>query len=164
MAAEAFRDGRAAARLGGAAIRLAEERVFPSFRLYARTIYDVAGLASALTKGRAARQDPAAEIETVAAIDHNLALLFWVVAAAGMAGYSLSLGASLWTNTDRKPASRRSCACSGFAAAARKCRGMRKQLDRPAARSAANMRLMTCSRSRYTNTALSYPRTAVKSA
>jgi len=42
----------------------------------------------------------AAEIETVRSIDRNLALLFWVIAAAGMAGYSL--GASLWANTDRK--------------------------------------------------------------
>jgi hypothetical protein len=44
----------------------------------------------------------AAEIETVRSIDRNLALLFWVIAAAGMAGYSLSLGASLLANTDRK--------------------------------------------------------------
>ena len=35
-------------------------------------------------------------------IDRNLGLLFWVIAAVGMAGYSLSLGASLWANTDRK--------------------------------------------------------------
>jgi hypothetical protein len=106
----------------------------------------------------------AAEIETVRSIDRNLALLFWVIAAAGMAGYSLSLGASLWATPIASAANCRSCACSGFAAAARKCRGMRKQLDRPAARSAANMRSMTCSRSRYTSTAPSYPRTAVKSA
>jgi len=81
---------------------LAEERVFPSFRLYARTIYEVAGLASALTEAGQRVKTSAAEIETVRSIDRNLALLFWVIAAAGMAGYSLSLGASLWANTDRK--------------------------------------------------------------
>jgi hypothetical protein len=32
----------------------------------------------------------------------DLALLFLVIATAGMAGYSLSLGASLWANTDHK--------------------------------------------------------------
>jgi hypothetical protein len=42
MAAEAFRDGRAVAALGWSGDPpLAEERVFPSFRLYVRTIYDV---------------------------------------------------------------------------------------------------------------------------
>jgi len=49
---------------------------------------------------RGALKTSAAEIETVRSIDRNLALLFWVIAAAGMAGYSL--GASLWANTDRK--------------------------------------------------------------
>ena len=118
MAAEAFRDGRAVAALGWSGDPpLAEERVFPSFRLYARTIYDVAGLASVLTEAGQRVKTSAAEIETVRSIDRNLALLFWVIAAAGMAGYSLSLGASLWANTDRK---RRElsvlCVCSGFAA------------------------------------------------
>ena len=51
MAAEAFRDGRAVPALGWSGDPpLAEERVFPSFRLYARTIYEVARLASALTE------------------------------------------------------------------------------------------------------------------
>jgi putative ABC transport system permease protein len=81
---------------------LAEERVFPSFRLYAGTIYEVAGLASVLTEAGQRVKTAAAEIETVRSIDRNLGLLFWVIAAAGMAGYSLSLGASLWANTDRK--------------------------------------------------------------
>jgi putative ABC transport system permease protein len=103
MAAEAFRDGRAVAALGWSGDPpLAEERVFPSFRLYARTIYDVAGLASVLTEAGQRVKTAAAEIETVRSIDRNLALLFWVIAAAGMAGYSLSLGASLLANTDRK--------------------------------------------------------------
>ena len=103
MAAEAFRDGRAVPALGWSGDPpLAEERVFPSFRLYARTIYDVAGLASVLTEAGQRVKTSAAEIETVRSIDRNLALLFWVIAAAGMAGYSLSLGASLWANTDRK--------------------------------------------------------------
>ena len=55
MAAEAFRDGRAVPTLGWSGDPpLAEERVFPSFRLYARTIYEVAGLASVLTEGGSA--------------------------------------------------------------------------------------------------------------
>ncbi len=103
MAAEAFRDGRAVAALGWSGDPpLAEERVFPSFRLYARSIYDVAGLAARLTNAGLRVKTSAAEIETVMSIDRNLALLFWIIAAAGMAGYSLSLGASLWANTDRK--------------------------------------------------------------
>jgi len=35
-------------------------------------------------------------------IDRNLALLCWIIVAAGMSGYALSLGASLWANTGRK--------------------------------------------------------------
>jgi len=90
MAAEAFRDGRAVTALGWSGDPpLAEERVFPSFRLYARTIYEVAGLASVLTEAGQRVKTSAAEIETVRSIDRNLALLFWVIAAAGMAGYSL---------------------------------------------------------------------------
>ena len=74
MAAEAFRDGRAVAALGWSGDPpLAEERVFPSFRLYARTIYDVAGLASVLTEAGQRVKTSAAEIETVRSIDRNLA-------------------------------------------------------------------------------------------
>jgi putative ABC transport system permease protein len=103
MAAEAFRDGRAVTALGWSGDPpLSEERVFPSFRLYARSIYEVAGLASVLTQAGQRVKTAAAEIETVRSIDRNLGLLFWVIATAGMAGYSLSLGASLWANTDRK--------------------------------------------------------------
>ncbi len=103
MAAEAFRDGRAVPALGWSGDPpLAEERVFPSFRLYARSIYDVAALAAALSKTGQRIKTSASEIETVMSIDRNLALLFWIIAAAGMAGYALSLGASLWANTDRK--------------------------------------------------------------
>jgi len=72
------------------------------YGLVTRTIYDVAGLASVLTEAGQRVKTSAAEIEIVAAIDRNLVLLFWVIAAAGMAGYFLSLGASLWANTDRK--------------------------------------------------------------
>jgi hypothetical protein len=82
MAAEAFRDGRAVPALGWSGDPpLAEERVFPSFRLYARTIYEVAGLASVLTEAGQRVKTAAAEIETVRSIDRNLALLFWVIAA-----------------------------------------------------------------------------------
>ena len=59
MAAEAFRDGRAVVGLGWSGDPpLAEERVFPSFRLYARTIYEVAGLASVLTEAGSRPRPP----------------------------------------------------------------------------------------------------------
>lgn len=103
MAAEAFRDGRAVDALGwSGAAALPEDRVFPSYRLYARSIYDVATLAAVVTGSGQRVKTSAAEIETVTYIDRNLALLFWIIAAAGMVGSSLSLGASLWANTDRK--------------------------------------------------------------
>jgi len=104
----------------------------------------------------------AAEIETVRSIDRNLALLFWVIAAAGMAGYSL--GASLWANTDRK---RRELSVLRLLA----FRGGREEVQRhektdglPGREVGRQHAVDDPSRSRYTNTAPSYPRTAVKSA
>lgn len=103
VAAEAFRDGRSVPELGwlgdppqGA------ERSYPSYRLYARSIYDVAPLAQRLMKAGHKLKTKAAEIETVASINRNLTLVFWTIASAGLVGFSLSLGASLWANTDRK--------------------------------------------------------------
>ncbi len=109
-------------RSGGARARMGRRSAagrgagVPLVWLYARTIYEVAGLASVLTEAGQRVKTSAAEIETVRRIDRNLALLFWVIAAAGMAGYSLSLGASLWVTPIASAANCRSCACSGFAA------------------------------------------------
>ena len=102
-AAEDFRDGRAVPELGWAgseAVRGARE--YSGFRLFARSIYDVAELRDALEAQGIEVRTRAADIEMVQSLDQNLSLIFWIIALVGLTGFSLSLGASLWANVDRK--------------------------------------------------------------
>lgn len=103
VATEDFRDGRAVPELGWSGDEpLGADRTFPGYRLYARSIHDVAGLRDLLEGQGLEVRTSAAEIESVKALDRNLSVIFWVVALVGMAGFSLSLGASLWANVERK--------------------------------------------------------------
>jgi len=103
IAAENFRDGRAVPALGWKGDRpLGTERAFPSYRLYARSIHDVSKLGALLTQAGYQIKTNGAEIETIQSMDRNLSIIFWIIALAGMIGFSLSLGASLWANVDRK--------------------------------------------------------------
>ncbi len=103
IASEQFKDGRAVPELGweGNSDALAE-RVYPSFRLYARSIYDVENLVADLENAGARVKANVGEINTVQAIDENLSVIFWIIACVGGLGFSFSLGASLWANVDRK--------------------------------------------------------------
>jgi putative ABC transport system permease protein len=103
IASEQFKDGRAVPKLGweGNSDKL-EERVYPSFRLYARSIYDVENLVNDLEKEGARIKANVGEIKTVQSIDENLSVIFWIIACVGALGFSFSLGASLWANVDRK--------------------------------------------------------------
>ncbi|MCP4876942.1 MAG: peptide ABC transporter permease [Gammaproteobacteria bacterium] len=103
IASEQFKDGRAVAQLGweGNSDELAV-RVYPSFRLYARSIYDVEKIVGDLEKEGARIKANVAEITTVRSIDQNLSVIFWIIACVGAIGFSFSLGASLWANVDRK--------------------------------------------------------------
>ena len=103
IASEQFKDGRAVAKLGweGNSDELAD-RFYPSFRLYARSIYDVENLVNDLEKEGARIKANVGEIKTVQSIDENLSVIFWIIACVGALGFSFSLGASLWANVDRK--------------------------------------------------------------
>ncbi len=102
-AAEDFRDGRAVPAFGWGGEPLREaDRSFPGFRLYARSIYDVAELRDLLTGQGIELRTRAADIEVVQSMDRTLSAVYWVIAVIGMVGFSLSLGASLWANVDRK--------------------------------------------------------------
>jgi putative ABC transport system permease protein len=103
IASEQFKDGRAVPDLDWQGDNDAlEARVYPSFRLYARSIYDVEGLVAELEKGGTRIKANVAEITTVQSIDQNLSVIFWIIACVGAIGFSFSLGASLWANVDRK--------------------------------------------------------------
>ncbi len=43
-----------------------------------------------------------AGIELVQRMDRNLTAIYWAIAVIGLVGFSLSLGANLWANVDRK--------------------------------------------------------------
>lgn len=103
IASELFKDGRAVKALSwGGDSESSTERIYPSFRLYARSIYDVEKLVNDLEKEGAKIKANVAEIATVQSIDQNLTVIFWIIACVGAVGFSFSLGASLWANVDRK--------------------------------------------------------------
>ena len=103
LASEQFKDGRMVESLGwqGNAGDPAV-RVYPSFRLYAKSIYDVAGVVAELEEEGGRVKANVAEISTVQSIDANLTVIFWIIAFVGATGFAFSLGASLWANVDRK--------------------------------------------------------------
>jgi putative ABC transport system permease protein len=103
IASELFKDGRLVEALGWEGDRDDSlQRVYPSFRLYARSIHDVEKLVADLEREGVRVNANVAEISTVKSIDHNLAIIFWIIACVGALGFSFSLGASLWANVDRK--------------------------------------------------------------
>jgi putative ABC transport system permease protein len=101
-AAEDFRDGHAVPSLGWNGTTAAQERTYPSFRLYARSIYDVSPVSESLAKLGIEVSTRAADIDIVRSMDRNLTAVFWLIAVIGLTGFSLSLSASLWANVDRK--------------------------------------------------------------
>ncbi len=103
VATEAFRDGYTVPELDWmVGESTSGPRLFPGYRLYARSIYDVAPLQQALYDQGLEVRAKTADIEVVQNIDKNLSILFWVIALIGITGASFSLGASLWANVDRK--------------------------------------------------------------
>jgi putative ABC transport system permease protein len=103
IATEQFKDGRAVEALSWSGNSSdAQERTYPSFRLYARSIYDVEQLVADLEKKGTRIKANVAEISTVRSIDENLSVIFWIIACVGAVGFAFSLGASLWANVDRK--------------------------------------------------------------
>ncbi len=103
IASELFKDGREVSDLGWEGNSDdSMERVYPSFRLYARSIHDVENLVAALETEGGRIKANVSEITTVKSIDQNLSVIYWIIACVGALGFSFSLGASLWANVDRK--------------------------------------------------------------
>jgi putative ABC transport system permease protein len=101
-ALEDFRDGRAVPDLGWEGDPADTSRTYPGFRLYASSIYDVAGLRDAFARLNVEVNTSSAEIELVQRMNRNLTAIYWAIALVGLLGFSVSLGASLWANIDRK--------------------------------------------------------------
>jgi putative ABC transport system permease protein len=101
-ALEDFRDGRAVPDFGWQGDPADTNRTYPGFRLYASSIYDVAGLRDAFARLNVDVRTSSAEIELVQRMNRNLTAIYWAIALVGLVGFSVSLGASLWANIDRK--------------------------------------------------------------
>ncbi|MBI3452245.1 MAG: FtsX-like permease family protein, partial [Rhodospirillales bacterium] len=103
VATENYRDGLAVPAFGWPGREpTAAAPVFAGFRMFARSIDDVAGIEAWLRGHDIEVRTKAAEIETMKAFDRNLAATFAILAAIASAGYLLSLAASLWANIERK--------------------------------------------------------------
>jgi len=101
-AIENYRDGIEVTQLKWSGSEAPLERTYPSFRLFSRSIYDVAGLQKALNAVGVEVRTKSSDIELVMKMDRNLTMVYWAIAIIGLFGFSLSLGASLWANVDRK--------------------------------------------------------------
>ena len=101
-ALEDYRDGRAVPAMGWTGDTRDEDRSYPGFRLYATSIYDVGNLSSDLIGQGIDIRTKAGDIQLVMRMDRNLSAIYWAIAIIGLVGFSLSLGASLWANVDRK--------------------------------------------------------------
>jgi putative ABC transport system permease protein len=102
LATESFKDGRRVEALGWTGDAEQGERQYPSFRLYARSIYDVIPLVSEMERQGINVKANTQQINSVQVINENLTIIFWIIASVGAVGFSFSLGASLWANVDRK--------------------------------------------------------------
>jgi putative ABC transport system permease protein len=103
VAAEDYREGRAVPEFGadGRAGQLGE-RSFASFRLYARSIDNVAGLREFLADQGIQSDTRLDQIELVQRLDHRLTSLFVIITVLAGTGFVLSLTVNLWSSTDRK--------------------------------------------------------------
>lgn len=103
VATEDWRDGVAVPDRGwSGGPQPATARVFARFRMYARSIYDVAGLETALKDRGIEVRTAAADIRQMQALDRNLGIAFWLVAGCGAIGYLVSLAAGLRGHVERK--------------------------------------------------------------
>lgn len=101
-ALEDYRDGHAVPEFGWSGDNPDGPGYYAGFRLFARTIYDVAKLKTWFNDQGIEVRTRAHDIEIVQRMDQNLSTIYWAIAIIGLAGFSLSLGASLWANIDRK--------------------------------------------------------------
>jgi len=106
-ATEDYRDGRAVPELGAqngwtGDPRPQGERLYPGFRLYARTLEDVMPLREAFAAQKIDVYTHADEIGQVTALAHALNLIFALICAATAAGFLASTASSVLAGIKRK--------------------------------------------------------------
>jgi putative ABC transport system permease protein len=102
-ATEDYRDGRGSKTFGWpGSVRPERPRVYPSFRLYARSIYDVGKLRDMLMDQGLEVYTKAQEIETVKSLDRAFNLIFSLIAVVAVLGYFASMVSNVLANVNRK--------------------------------------------------------------
>lgn len=102
-ATEDYRDGRGSKIFGWPGkSRPAGPRNYPSFRLYARSIYDVAELRNMLMDQGLEVYTKAEEIEVVKSLDRSFSLIFRLIATVAVLGYFASMASNVLANVNRK--------------------------------------------------------------
>ncbi len=102
-ATEDYRDGRGSEAFGwpGQA-RPPGPREYPSFRLYARSIYDVATLRDMFFDQGLEVYAKVEEIEIVRSLDRSFTLIFRLIAIVAVFGYFASMASNVLANVNRK--------------------------------------------------------------
>jgi putative ABC transport system permease protein len=103
QATEDYRDGYAVPAYGWPGEDRPElPRKFPSFRLYARDIYDVVRLRQWLNEQGVEVYTRAEEIEMVQSLDRSFTLIFRLIAVVAVCGYFASMASNVLANVNRK--------------------------------------------------------------
>ena len=102
-ATEDYRDGRGTEAFGwpGQA-RPPGPREYPSFRLYARSIYDVATLRDMFFEQGLEVYAKVEEIEVVQSLDRSFTLIFRLIAIVAVFGYFASMASNVLASVNRK--------------------------------------------------------------
>lgn len=103
-AAEDYRDGRAVPALGwdGEAVGVSEQRVYPAFRLYARSLTDVEPLRVYFAGQNLLVSTQAQTIAQVQSLSRNLSIVFWIIAGLALAGAFAAIFAGALAAVARK--------------------------------------------------------------
>jgi len=99
---EDFQDGRIGPPDTVAGLAPPDRAEYAGFRLYARRLEAVPALDAALQAMDVEVVSRAGDVSGLLRVDHNLGLLFGLVAGLGGLGFLVSLGAGLWANVERK--------------------------------------------------------------
>lgn len=103
-AAEDYRDGRAVPALGwaGEAASVSEQRIYPAFRLYARSLSDVEPLRVYFAGQNLLVSTQAHTIAQVQSLSRNLSIVFWIIAGLALAGAFAAIFAGTLAAVARK--------------------------------------------------------------
>ena len=103
QATEDYRDGFRAEDFGWPGkSRPDGAKEYPSFRLYAHSIYDVAALRDWLTAQQLEIYTRVEEIEVIQSLDRSFSLIFRLISFVAVCGYFASMASNILANVNRK--------------------------------------------------------------